>query len=61
MPKFYRVSTSGPEHNWIFLLIEVKLIYSVVLVSGVKQGDSVFLCVCVGGVVCVFFFRFFST
>ena len=39
-----------------FFLIEVKLIYSVVLVSGVKQGDSVFLCVCGGvGCVCVLF------
>ena len=39
-----------------FFLIEVKLIYSVVLVSGVKQGDSVFLCVWGGvGCVCVLF------
>ena len=38
-----------------FFLIEVKLIYSVVLVSGVKQGDSVFLCMCGGGCVCVLF------
>ena len=50
--------------NFHYFFIEVQLTYNVVLVSGVEQSNSVYVCVCVCVCVCVythiFFFILFS-
>ena len=47
--------------NFHYFFIEVQLTYNVVLVSGVEQSNSVYICVCVCIHTNIFFFILFST